>query len=293
MKKVLVAVIIGLLFLVACGSSEVDMDEIAGAVTTEAPIRDKPYSAAIEARVAAANTEVIFDQNRPDYLPAGMYGNLPAFPKDFYSIRVLLRSGRLTDLSELEEGYWMQPEFFPQYEEIGLPLLQNPPVGRWGAYGLASYPAQSIATINAGDTLDFFFFMKSNYIVETYQGVQLDVKYPHFAEITTGATMPDGSARVDQDPQVTKELFDVEVSPETFVLEPNFPIFRKEGIRKVKVTVTAKPNTPPGNYVIAVDTGAVPEEAEKVWIQKYLNLYTSGALTKIDKPYYTALITVQ
>ncbi|MCK4589613.1 MAG: hypothetical protein KAT77_04160 [Nanoarchaeota archaeon] len=254
----------------------------------------KPYSPELEERIGTAlsNDSISGVSIRPDYLPREMFALLPEFPEDFYQMRSVVRSGRIVNLGEIEEKYWMQPEFFPNFEEIGLPLLQNPPVNRWGAYGYATYPADTVSTLVPGETLEFYFFMRSSYLVETYQGIWLETLFPSEATITTGASLLDGSKSVTQNGTEAAQYFTVEVAPNPFVLEPNFPIFRREGISKVKVLVTALEDTPPGNYIIALDTGQVPEEYSRQWLNQYLNLYVEGSMTKISRPYHQAFITV-
>ena len=281
-----------LLVLAACSNTPEQTDDLGDLqVTTKAPVRDKPYSEELEKRIAAELNAGNRIEVRPDYLPDVMFAQLPDFPTDFYSVRTLVRSGRIADLEELEPRYWQQPEFFPKFEEIGVPLLQNPPEGRWGAYGLASYPAESIATIEAGDSIDLYFFMRSNYLVETYQGVSLKPYFPNYLDISTGIEMPDGTKEVRQ--ENVAGYFTVDTSPEVFLLEPNFPLFRINGTKKIKVTITVDPSTPEGNYIVALTTGDLPEEQEQVWLKRYLTKYVGAGMTKLDRPYYAAFINVK
>lgn len=285
----LVAVMILLLFVgVIAGCTPTD-DKLG----TNAPIRDKPYSADLEERIQRALTnQTVIRTTRPDYLPAEMFVNLPEFPADFYDVRNLVRLGRIADFENLEEKYWMQPEFFPQFEEIAVPLLQHPPEGRWGAYGLAVFPSDSVVSINPGDSLDVYFFVKSGYLVETFQGIQFNPVYPGKADILSGVEMPDGARSVTQDKNKVEDYFDVKIDPNPFLLEPNFPLYRREGTKKVKVTLTAKEYAPQGNYVIGLDTGTVAEELEQAWLKKHLTKYASAGLTKIDRPYYQVFVHV-
>jgi hypothetical protein len=229
---------------------------------------------------------------RPDYLPAAMFERLPPMPADFYQIRQLVRLGRISDLATINESYWQQPEWFPHFEDIGVPLLQQPPKDRWGAYGIAVYPADSVSTIRAGESLDMYFYIKSGYLVETYQGVALVTNYPSQAQVGAGADLPEGQREVVQDTAVAKRHIDVNVEPNPFVLEPNFPLYNVGGTRRVKVTISADDTTPPGDYVVTLDTGTVPAENEDEWMKQYLNLYTSGGMTKLDRPYYQAFIRI-
>ncbi len=251
-----------------------------------------PYSETLVNRLQGSEQGKI-SSVRPDYLPSQMFVNLPDMPEDFYQIRQLIRLGRITDFENLEEEYWMQPEFFPQFEEIALSLLQNPPKDRWGAYGIAVYPADWVYVAKPGEKLDVYFYIKSGYLVETYQGINLEKTFPENAEITTGLELPGGIKKITQQPENTSQLFDIEINPNPFVLEPNFPIYKINGTIKVKVSVNISENISQGNYVIAIDTTNVPEEYENKWIRDYLNLYTSGGMTKLDRPYYQLFIQIQ
>ena len=104
--------------------------------------------------------------------------------------------------------------------------------------------------------------------------------------------MPDGSKWVEQNTSEARDHFTVKVSPNPFLLEPNFPIYNINGTRRIKVTITVSEDMPPGNYVVGLDTGEVPYEDEQRWLREHLNLYTSGGMTKIDRPYYQAFIMV-
>jgi hypothetical protein len=278
-----IAMIAALMLITGCGEKPTG---------TSAPIRERSYDPELEARIARELSNSTINTERPDNLPPEMFSRLPQFPKDFYQIRTLVRTGRITDFGNLEDRYWMQPEFFPNFEEIGVPLLQHPPKDRWGAYGIAVYPADSVSTIEKGKRLDIFFFIKSNYLVETYQGVNLVPVFPDSTSVQSGFQMPGGAKEVKQDPEKTKGYFDIQVEPNPFILEPNFPIYNINGTRKVRITITAKEGTPPGNYIIGLDTDQVPNEYEQQWLKQYLNLYTSGGMTKIERPYYQAFIQV-
>lgn len=236
--------------------------------------------------------EEIQVSTRPDYLPEEMFNRLPTFPEDFYQVRELILSGEIIDLGSLSDEYWLQPEFFPQFEETGLPLLQNPPKDRWGAYGVIVYPGDSISTIVPGESIDLYFFIKSGYLVETYQGISLEAVYPESVNVEPGLELPDGSKQIDQNSSEVKELFDVKISPDIFVLESNYPVYNLGGTQRIRVTVQVLEETPEGIYVVGIDTGTVPEEYEQEWLAEYAGLYASGSMTKFDRPYYQAFINV-
>lgn len=285
-KSILTVSIISFLFLFFITGCTIEKQ------STKTPLNEKPYSAELENKIKNELINNTQQGGRPDYLPSEMFSRLPEFPKDFYQVQTLIKLGRIKDLENLEPQYWMQPEFFPNFNQIGLGLLQNPPKGRWGAYGIATYPGDSVSTIVVGESLDLFFFIKSNYLVETYQGINFNILFPKKSEILSGFQLLDGSKEVEQDSDKVKEYFKVKVDPNPFILEPNYPIYNINGTRKIKLTITVSNETPPGNYVVALDTGEVPDEYEQKWLKDYLTLYTSGSMTKIDRPYYQAFIQV-
>lgn len=262
-------------------------------LTVGCQVKDnQPYTTDLEERVAAAlERNQTFEQSRPNYLPDEMFSLLPVFPQDFYSVRQLIRAGTIKDLGALGADYWMQPEFFPNFEDIGLAVLQTPPENRWGAYGYLAYPADTISSIRPGESLDIYFFVKSSYLVETYQGIMFEHSFPATASVL-GGELPDGSSLVEQNASQAAKYLTVKIEPNPFVLEPNFPVFRPGGTVRVKATITAAPETPPGNYAVAFDTGKVPKEQEDIWLKQYLNLYVSGTMTKISKPYHQAFLVV-
>ena len=287
-KHTLFALGLLLLMLASCAPAQ----PVASS-TDNATGEQKQYSDDLARRVEAGrNNKPIQISERPDYLPAAMFERLPPMPADFYQIRQLVRLGRIADLAEINESYWQQPEWFPHFENIGVPLLQQPPKDRWGAYGIAVYPADSVSTVRAGESLDMYFYIKSGYLVETYQGISLDKNYPARAQIGAGAEMPDGTKDVVQDPAVAKRHIKVEADPNPFVLEPNFPLYNEGGTKRVKVIVSVDASTPPGDYVVTLDTGIVPADYEDQWMKEYLNLYTSGGMTTIGRPYYQAFIHI-
>ena len=253
----------------------------------------KPYSSELEARIDAELEQVKLNQTRPDYLPAAMFKELPAFPKDFYQMRVLVRYGRITDLSNIGEEYWKQPEWYPEFESIGVPLLQNPPKNRWAAQGYGVYPADSVATTTSGEEFDLYTYVRSSYLVETYQGMQLIAVYPDSGTLEEMASFSDGTKSVTQDPNTVKNYFDVSIEPNMFVLEPSFPIFKDGYAQRIKVSLKVKPGTPKGKYLIGVDIAAPSQDKVTEWTWQYKNLYTSAGTTKVGRPWYRVFVDVK
>jgi hypothetical protein len=270
------------LFLLFSGCSKREITETNG----------KQYSSVLEDKIKLYGTAVNDSAvSKRSYLPAEMFVNLPEMPDDFYEMRSVVQTNKVKDLSQIGEEYWQQPEWFPLFEE-NLKLLQNPPENRWGAQGYMSYPADSVSVVDPGNLLNIYFYIKSGYLVETYQGIKLEASFPESSTVGGMESMVDGTKTVTQNKDVSK-YFEVKIEPDLFILEPNFPIYKINGTRRIHATVKVNENTPSGNYAIAIDTASVPEDKEQEWILEYKNLYVSGGMTKIDRPYYQAFITVR
>ncbi len=186
---------------------------------------------------------------------AAIFSELPPTPENFGEIAYFLASGSFFAVGGLGEEYWKQPEFYPGFKENGLRYWTEPDASSWAPNGYGTYPAEQWATLKTGDTEIFeaTVFLYSGYGVQTYQGVTL---------------FPQAEA---------SQHFDIEITPNTLILEPNFPAFQSEWAKKIIIRGTLKPDTPKGEYLVAVNVGFPPEDKRKEWALKYLNLYQDAA----------------
>jgi hypothetical protein len=247
-----------------------------------------PLEIAIEQRLQGAEDI----KKRQTDLPAIFFKNLPPFPEDFYRVRILVLYGKISNLDIIGENYWKQPEFLPGFEDTAVPLIKNPQVGRWGAFGFGVYPGDTRVTASPGSEFVVKTFVHTSWLVETYQGVRLFPEYRK--EVDLPYQDLQGSTKVTQDPEVVKNYFEVSVDPELMVLEPAFPIVEKGWIQKLNVKVKVKPNTPPGTYVIGINAGAPSPEVNDKMMMKYLNRYTTGGSTVgVGRSFYQIAVFVQ
>src|SRR3989344_5626058 len=96
-------------------------------------------------------------------------------------------------------------------------------------------------------------FFYSGYGVQTYQGVTI---------IPSSETL---------------ERFEVEITPNTFLLESTFPKFKKNWAQRIEITGKVKPGTPPGDYELKFLVVAPPKEKKEEWKFKYRNIYFDAA----------------
>ncbi len=246
-----------------------------------------PLEIAIEKRLEGAENL----KKRQTDLPEIFFRNIPPFPEDFYRIRVLVLYSKISDLDRISEDYWKQPEFLPGFEDNAVGLIKNPQTGRWGAFGFGIYPGDTRVTASPGGEFTVTTFVHTSWLVETYQGIRLVTEYRDTVDLPYQDLQ--GSSIVTQDPEVVKDYFEVTVSPDTMLLEPSFPILEYNWIQKLKVNVKVKENTPPGTYVIGINTGVPDEEFNEEMLMKYLNLYTTGGSSVgIGRSFYQIAVTV-
>jgi hypothetical protein len=224
-------------------------------------------------------------ENRPDYLPPEVYQNLPAFPKDFYEIDILLTNAKLTYLAPLGEEYWKQPEFYPGWEEEGVKLHQNPEKGRYGVWGWGAYPADQGYSSLPGDDFTATTYFHSSWVIQSYQGMQMQAVFPEEGYVN--------GVQVSQDPVNTSKYFDISFDPEIFIVEPSFPIFGAEWAKRVQITVKISPGTPPGNYIIGVNPVAPPKQQDDEWRLQYRLKYASAGATGLTRPFFQILLEVR
>jgi hypothetical protein len=237
-----------------------------------------------------------------------VFSHIPMMPKDFWVFYYLIKAGRL-DFSDVDERYWKQPEFYGdtftrpgggaemmrEYIASKGVLCRIAPNGTeicgpvWYFMGYGTYPAEAGVTMRAGmtDTLLTFFYTSFN--VYAWQGMQLYVDYP--ASITTVLEM-DGKKSFEQDPEVTKQYFDIEVNPKILLLEPAVPHFYYNWTQRVEIKVHAKENTPPGYYVIGIYITSPPEELNHQWTLEYYGYYQPVGGVALGRPQFTIVVEI-
>jgi len=182
---------------------------------------------------------------------AEIFSSLPQIPEDFSETAYLLASGRYFSIGFLDEGYYKQPEFYPNFKEYGLRYWSSPDPKYWVTSGLGSYPAEQWDTLKRGEREEFnaVVFLYSGYGVQTFQGVTL---------------MPNSESR---------QYFDITISPQSFLLEPTFPKFYKGWAERIEIKGKLKPNAPAGNYAIGINVETPPRELKEKWEFEHKNLY--------------------
>ena len=165
---------------------------------------------------------------------------IPPKPSDFDSIISELRNE--TDICELSETYYIQPEFYGDSWEVGKQHYENHDYSRWLVHGYGAYPAHPKAVFSSnevGEEVQICTLYRTGWGVETYQGLKL---------------IPEKS-----------KYFEVVINPDEFLLQPTFPHFDIGWVKKLNITVRIKQIPPIGTYSIVVDVANPSEKKGKEW----------------------------
>jgi len=203
--------------------------------------------------------DIIDTQNdKMDSMYGDIFVNLPE--KDdqvrFDLIKRNFYTSQISDFSLVDENVWRRPEFYPTWERSGIITFTDHDFSRWGIHGYGFFPSEeswNIANMDSGDEFKFQSWFHTSWGVETWQGIQLVPIYD-------------------------KELFDVSIEPNLFIIGPTYPQFDIEWTKLIQFKVTAKEPIPPGDYIFSVAVSAPSKEQENEWSWELLDQYTDGKL---------------
>ena len=195
--------------------------------------------------VAISYQTYSFNTNIKQVSPIDYMKNIPPKPDDYALIKREMDSGYI-DLSDLNESYWLQPDFYPNWDKAKH-FYEQHDYSRWGVYGHGAYPANPEVVFNTtevGSWINFTVLYRTGYGIETYQGIKL----------------------VPED----NEYFDVEITPNQFLLKPTFPVFARDWVKRLTINVTIKKEPPKGNYTININAVRPDKEQAKKWFWEVL-----------------------
>ncbi len=210
---------------------------------------------------------------RPDYLNETVFEQLPPFPRDLYKLRNQIKYGEFWDMAAIEPEYYKQPEFYPNFESVGIPLIQTPSGTSYAGFG--AYPADVQVITFPGDTIELATFFTAAWGVQAWQGIGL-----------TSSVADANGEEVD--------YISVDVEPDAILLGPNYPVFTYEWAQKVSVVLNVEDDAPQGVYTVGVTNAPVPSDKSEEWEDEYGGLYSEGGMfqTGLDRPYFKVVVTV-
>lgn len=167
-------------------------------------------------------------------------------PADFKLIMRELQSGYI-DVCDLDERYYLQPDFYEDSWAVGKRYYEDHDYGRWVVHGHGAYPGNPslrFDTPMAGDWIQFCTFYRTGWGTETYQGIKLVPDY--------------------------NEYFDVAIEPNELLLAPTYPVIQKDWVRKLNITVAVTQIPPKGTYTIPINSVQPSAEQSREWFWEVL-----------------------
>lgn len=251
-----------------------------------------------------ATTTTINPQGRQQYcdskgcIPDVVFVNLPNMPHDFKEIDLLVSFSQLPSMLNFsvqypDSAYYLQPEFFPTWEESGIntytPLKDGYKPAYIGIEGYGAYPGDLIIRgAVPGDTLRTTSFWHSSWGVATYQGTKVDRVFPANGETDGGAMV------VNQDPELVAKYINVTVTPEVILMEPSFPFFQKGWVQPVRMEMQLSSDIPKGNYLVGLIPSELPRAIRGIWNREHrLQFVEVGGFLGVSRPTFQAFIVVE
>lgn len=211
-----------------------------------------------------------------------IFGNLPPFPDDFYSLVTLVYEGKVTDFSRIGKEYWLQPEFYTSWYGLYEKYYLNNSKESWCPEGYGCFPLLKEANAEKGTTIVADTYFRTGVGVESYQGMVIRPTIPNTAKNVLGETV------FEQNPKEVSKYFNIKIkNPDNeifnsfkdnlfshnveeddwfVVLKPTYSeitdkygnYIRYEGfpddwVRLLNYEIEISPDCPSGNYVFSID----------------------------------------
>jgi len=223
---------------------------------------------------------------RPDYDISDeqyewLFGELPEFKEDFFSIAQLIYEGKITDYNRVSEAYWKQPEFYPGWFAcINESYINHHPT-MWYPQGYGCYPLIKEVQTQKGSTIEVSTYFKTGFGVDSYQGVLVKPYLPETAKSILKTDLFENPSNADDvisvritnpdDPiynEFKDDLFYTNVEEQDWftILHPTHRIitdkygeyvqykgFEYDWVQLLNFEITIDNSASSGDYVVAID----------------------------------------
>lgn len=163
-----------------------------------------------------------------------VFQNLPPVPFCFSTIVEAYHSHSFSDAYFFDKAFYLQPEFYPTFQEAGLPYWTNHPVGRIGLVGLGFYPATQKVFVSKNQSSQSRAFIHTSFGVRAFRSVRLSAQFENPADNEWATVSLD------------------ETSSTGFVLGPTYPIFDSSWARPVDISIQFSPDAPQKDYPVRI-----------------------------------------
>ncbi len=186
-----------------------------------------------------------------------IFAELPSPNDEFFTDAQKWADGNTQSLLEIREETYLQPEFYPTFLDTGIKTWIEAPDAYPSIIGIASVPAEQEAVIqNDTNELETVLFVGTAWGTTHYHGL--------------------GFYTTIEPESTSNQKIQVQFEPNNVVVGPTFPVFDKEWVKKVTITISIPEKLEPGTYTIHVWPTEPTRENHEKWSQQYTN-YVSGA----------------
>ncbi|NIM46962.1 MAG: hypothetical protein GTN40_02265 [Candidatus Aenigmarchaeota archaeon] len=252
--------------------------------------------------IKVTGSTIIGTKSKYDYSRTGnpeYYSLLPPKPADFDEIKYMWQIGIIRDNPErINESYWKQPEWFPQYTEGFVRTLENllEAGNREPIWSLGIFDAQIYRIINQNWLQDpteptsvghGLFEIKEDSVVVKHRfwvraipgamkifGVGLYTSYPEEGLLLSNARWGISEELIKQDTELAQkhlniQIYEKESGKTEFNLGTYWPQLQADYIKEVWVETEIDKEIPKGRYIVQVDLVAPSREYQESQSLKY------------------------
>ncbi len=187
-------------------------------------------------------TRAFFQQTYEIQNENTIFQNLPTPPTTFNEHLQVWKGGDTNALLQVPPETYLQPEFYPTFQETGLNAWINAPNPPAAAMGIMSIPAEQETTIPPEETtIEAALYIGSAWGTTYYQGMglryTLEPKTPHTLTIT----------------------------PANILVGPTFPLFSKNWMKRIQIQGTITPTPGVKTYTLRLFPATPTVDLENQW----------------------------
>ncbi len=242
--------------------------------------------------INTAQSTTCDDSQRPKYFDDCefqnmFYQSLPDMPEDFFSLRntFLYRYIKYTD-KVLDKTYWIQPEWYPNYNSPGggleaIKAYNGRAITVWSA---GVYPSDFFISTKPGRNITVYVWVSNIHHQVKYEGIHLQKAYPACDEFEDrGFNI--GNSTTCQNVTYAMQNIDINISPDMFLLTPTWPSYTNEYRKIIQINVSISDSINEGRYVVGFNVKNPPEEFNEQYYSEYGFGYT-GSIREfhVDQP---------
>jgi len=256
-----------------------------------------------------------------------IFDDLPSFPDDFFDIVKLIYEGKFVKFEDLADNYYLQPEFYVGWFGIYTNNYPENDPDMWAVEGYGFFPLIKEISVGRGQTFESNCYFRTAFGVETYQGLVIRPYFPATGKDMLGRdlftqsedvgdylnvkiTNPDDKLYTSFKDEIMYD--NVADSDWMVVLKPTYTVlndkygnflrykgFYDDWVRLLTIQIDVAENTPPGEYVVALEVLPPCFEINQEYYfstsREYYGMYYHpvSQIAKSNIPNYQLIIVVE